>query len=58
MQLSKRGNASAGKALVKPKVTGLIPGFPHILRIVRVIIAGCLMKQPNGHVRRVSGVNE
>ena len=46
-------NGSGGRAaglytLVKPEVTGLIPGVSHKFRIVWIIIPAFLIKQPNG----------
>ena len=39
--------------LVKPDVTGSIPGVSHIFRIVWIIIPACLIKQPNGTLSRM-----
>ena len=49
--------------LVKPEVTGSIPGVSRKFRIVRIIIPACLIKQPNGtlsriYVQHISGLNE
>ena len=46
-------NCSGGRAaglctLVKPEVTGSIPGVSHKFRIARIIISACLIKQNNG----------
>ena len=34
--------------IVRPEVTGSIPGVSHKFRIVRIINSACLIKQPNG----------
>ena len=39
--------------LVKPEVTGSIPGVSHKFRIVRIIIPDCFIKQPNGKLSRM-----
>ena len=39
--------------LVKPEVTGSIPGVSHKFRIVWIIIPACLIKQPNGTLSRM-----
>ena len=39
--------------LVKPEVTGSIPGVSQKFRIVWIIIPACLIKQPNGTLSRI-----
>ena len=39
--------------LVKPEVTGSIPGVPYKFRIVQIIIPVCLIKQHNGTLSRM-----
>ena len=39
--------------LVKPEVSGSIPGVSHTFRIVLIIILACLIKQPNCKLSRM-----
>ena len=39
--------------LVKPEVTGSIPGDSHKFEIVWIVIPACLIKQPNGTLSRM-----
>ena len=57
------GRAAGLYTLVKPELTGSIPGLFHKFRIVRIIISDCLVKQPNGtttlsRISIYSGLNE